>query len=40
MEKNYRIANSILKKNTVRGQMLSDFKTCYNATVIKTVGYK
>ena len=39
MQKNYRIANSILKMNKVRGLMLSDFKTCYNAIVIKTVGY-
>ena len=39
MQKNYRTANSILKKNKVRGQMLPDFKTCYNAIAIKTVGY-
>ena len=39
IQKNYRIANSVLEKSKVRGLLLSDFKTCYNTTVIKTVGY-
>ena len=34
-----RIANIILKESKVGGLMVSDFKTCHRATVIKTVWY-
>lgn len=34
-----KVDKTILKKNKARGLTLPDFRTCYKATLIKTVHY-